>query len=140
MISFQNFPLKQDQHLIVNWLNKVVSQEGYKVKKMLYHFVDDQEILRINQSHLNHDHYTDIITFDYTEGIALTGEMLISIETVQSNSEKLRLRFEEELFRVMTHGLLHLMGYQDKTGREAAIMIEKEDFYLNLRSKELKYS
>ncbi len=140
MINFLNLPKEQDEELLIRWLKEVTKSEGCHINMLLYHFVNDEEILKINQNYLQHDYYTDIITFDYTEGKGLKGEIFISLDTVTSNAKQLAESYEKELQRVIVHGLLHLIGYKDKTDREGAEMREKEDFYLNLRPKKLKNS
>lgn len=90
----------------------------------------DEYLLKINIGYLQHDYYTDIITFNYVEGNVISGDLFISIERVKENSEKYNTSWIKELYRVIFHGLLHLVGYNDKTTEEQVIMREKEDFYL----------
>jgi len=140
LIQFQNLPDHIHLDALENWLNDIAQKENCRVDKLLYHFVDDDEILKVNRDYLQHDYYTDIITFDYSEGQNLSGEMFISLDTVESNAQNLGQDFSEELQRVIVHGLLHLIGYGDKSDKEAAEMRQKEDFCLNLRPKKLKNS
>lgn len=97
------------------WLNAVASSHKKKIKNLAYNFCSDEELLQINQQFLKHNTYTDIITFDYCEQNFIAGEIYISAERVAENAEKLKNTFEEELLRVLAHGLLHLCGYKDKT-------------------------
>ena len=118
------------------WIKKTIESLNKKTGNITYIFCSDKEILRINKQYLNHDYYTDIITFDYSENDTLSGDLFISLETVKTNSEKYKTRYEEELLRVMIHGVLHLCGYDDKTPSNISIMRDKEDeslrlFYLN---------
>jgi probable rRNA maturation factor len=97
------------------WLSAIASSEKKTIKNVVYNFCSDDELLQINQQFLKHNTYTDIITFDYCEGNLVSGEIYISAERVTENSVKLKTIFEEELLRVLAHGLLHLCGYKDKT-------------------------
>lgn len=90
----------------------------------------DSYILETNKEFLQHDYFTDIITFDYSEGEKLSGDLLISVDTVRSNATKYKVDFENELLRVVIHGVMHLCGYKDKSAEQAKIMRQKEDYYL----------
>ena len=96
-------------------------------------FCSDQYLLKLNQQYLNHNTFTDIITFDYVEGETISGDLFISVERVKENAQKASLPFANELNRVIVHGLLHLMGYNDKTDQETQEIRAKEDFYLTLQ-------
>jgi rRNA maturation RNase YbeY len=112
------------------WLNEVAKQEGKKILELSYVFCSDDYLLQINQAYLNHDTLTDIVTFDNSEDPKkIEGDIFISIDRVKENGEKLGTS-ENELERVMVHGLLHLLGYKDKKKEEKALMTEKEDFYI----------
>jgi rRNA maturation RNase YbeY len=100
---------------LCSWLVSIASSEKKKIKNLAYNFCSDEELLQINQRFLKHDTYTDIITFDYSEGDSISGEIYISIERVVENAIKEKVFFEEELLRVIAHGLLHLCGYKDKS-------------------------
>ncbi len=113
-ISFQ----LEGKRKITQWLKQVADEEGKKIGNLYYIFVGDEKILEINRQFLQHDYYTDIITFDDSAGDTLSGEMYISIDTVRSNSEDYQSDFRNELFRVIVHGVLHLCGYKDKTANE----------------------
>ena len=98
-----------------------------QLKKIDVYGVSDNELLLINNKHLNHDYYTDIITFDYSRGNRISGELFISVERVKDNAVTLGLTYESELSRVIAHGILNLIGFKDKTKEEAAVMRSKED-------------
>ena len=129
MITFNSetsFTLK-NQNKLVKWIGDVVSSEGFQVAEINYIFCDDSYLNKINQEFLNHDTFTDIISFDYTLGKEVGGDIFISIERVLENAEKFNEVFENELYRVMIHGILHFMGYKDKTKKEKTLMRTKED-------------
>ena len=129
MITFNSetsFTLK-NQNKLVKWIGDVVSSEGFQVGEINYIFCDDSYLNKINQEFLNHDTFTDIISFDYTLGKEVGGDIFISIERVLENAEKFNEVFENELHRVMIHGILHFMGYKDKTKKEKTLMRTKED-------------
>ncbi len=110
-----------------DWLNRVALSEGGIVKQIDYIFCRDEYLLDINQKYLNHDTYTDIISFDYSEGKVLSGDIFISIERVRENADAFGVDFAEELLRVMSHGVLHLSGFKDKTEEDSLVMRGKED-------------
>ncbi len=114
------------------WIKEVAHLNRKKVDEIAYIFCSDEKILEINRQYLQHDYYTDIITFDYSEGENISGDIFISLDTVKSNSEKFKTDFIEELHRVIIHGILHLCGHKDKTPEEEKIMREKENEALNL--------
>ncbi|MDC3344568.1 rRNA maturation RNase YbeY [Flavobacteriaceae bacterium] len=129
MITFNSetsFTLKNQKKLI-KWISDVISSEGLQVGEINYIFCDDSYLNKINQEFLNHDTFTDIISFDYTLGKEVGGDIFISIERVLENAEKFNEVFENELHRVMIHGILHFMGYKDKTEKEKTLMRTKED-------------
>jgi probable rRNA maturation factor len=129
-ISFQ---LKQKM-LLKRWIKHVISAEQKIPGDINYIFVSDEALLEMNRNVLNHDYYTDIITFDYCEESSISGDLFISIDRVNENSMTEKTVFENELHRVMIHGILHLCGYGDKSKAEEKKMRAKEDFYLNLRN------
>lgn len=100
---------------IKEWLHAIASSEKKTIKNLAYTFCSDEELLQMNRQFLKHNTYTDIITFDYCEGDNISGEIYISAERVAENAHTLKTIFEEELLRVLAHGLLHLCGYKDKT-------------------------
>ena len=114
------------------WVKAVAASYGKKVGEIAYIFVDDEEILRVNREYLQHDYYTDIITFDYTEGDTISGDLFISLDTVRTNAEQYGKSYEEELHRVIIHGILHLCGINDKGPGEREIMEAAEDKALAL--------
>ncbi len=115
-----------------SWLKKVCDSEGFKIAELNYIFCDDAYLLKINQDYLQHDYLTDIITFDYVLGKQLSADLYISIDRIQENALDFEVAFENELKRVMVHGILHLMGYTDKTALATAEMRNKEDEKLKL--------
>ena len=115
------------------WVKAVAASYGKKVGEIAYIFVDDEEILRVNREYLQHDYYTDIITFDYTEGNTISGDLFISLDTVRTNAEQFDKPYDEELHRVIIHGILHLCGINDKGPGEREIMEAAEDKALALR-------
>ena len=115
------------------WVKAVAASYGKKVGEIAYIFVDDEEILRVNREYLQHDYYTDIITFDYTEGDTISGDLFISLDTVRTNAEQFDKPYEEELHRVIIHGILHLCGINDKGPGEREIMEKNEDEALAMR-------
>lgn len=115
------------------WIKKVAATYGCKVGEIGYMFVNDEKILEVNNEYLGHDYYTDVITFDYCEGDILNGDIVISLDTVRTNAEKFGKTYEEELYRVIIHGILHLCGINDKGPGEREIMEENENKALALR-------
>jgi len=137
-IKFQSenvtFPGTIKKRETANWIKTIAADYGKKVGELSYLFCDDQKILEMNRHYLQHDYFTDIITFDYSEGNSIAGDIIISLETVRSNSQKYQTPFEEELRRVIIHGVLHLCGLLDKNKKEQKEMREAEDkalFLLN---------
>ena len=115
------------------WIRNVAATYGKKVGEVGYMFVDDEKILEVNREYLGHDYYTDIITFDYCEGDVLNGDLVISLDTVRTNAEQFGKSYDEELHRVIIHGILHLCGLNDKGPGEREIMEEAENKALRLR-------
>lgn len=114
------------------WVKKVAAAHGKKVGEVAYIFCDDEKILEVNREYLQHDYYTDIITFDYTEDSIISGDLFISLDTVLSNSVQLGVSYEQELYRVIIHGILHLCGINDKGEGEREIMEREENEALAL--------
>ncbi len=108
----------------------LAKNEKKKLGNISIIFCSDEYLLRINEEYLNHSYYTDIITFDYSENSFISGDLFISLERITDNARKFRTTFKKELYRVILHGLLHLVGYKDKTDTEQEEMRTKEDFYL----------
>ena len=127
-----NFVLKH-KNLNNKWLRFVAGSELRRLGDINIIFSSDNYILDVNMKYLQHDYFTDIITFDYCEGDTLSGDLFISIDSVRDNAVFYCASFEEELNRVMVHGILHLIGYDDHTPEDQALMREKENYYLGLR-------
>ena len=117
---------------VTAWIKAVVAGYDRKVGEVGYLFVDDEKILEVNNEYLGHNYYTDIITFDYDEGNVINGDMVISLDTVRTNAEFFGKTYEEELFRVIIHGILHLCGINDKGPGEREIMEAAENKALAL--------
>jgi probable rRNA maturation factor len=115
------------------WIRSVAESEKRKVAAINFIFCSDKYLKRINLEYLAHDTFTDVITFDYSDSIGIQGDIFISIERVRENAQKFTTHVDQELHRVMVHGVLHLMGYSDKTKAAKALMRKKEDAYLSLR-------
>ena len=115
------------------WIRAVAQTYGYKLGDNGNMFVNDEKILEVNRTYLNHDYYTDIITFDYCEDKVLHGDLVISLDTVRSNAELFNRTYEDELYRVIIHGILHLCGINDKGPGEREIMEAAENKALALR-------
>lgn len=114
-----------------SWIKSVVAKEKHSLKELNFIFCTDKELHRINLEYLNHDTLTDIITFDNSEKQSvIEGDIYISVERVRENAERFNTAFQEELYRVMIHGVLHLLGYKDKASGDKKEMRNKEDFYL----------
>jgi probable rRNA maturation factor len=134
MITFNyenDFTLLQEQ-TYDEWVGAIIKSESKSLGEINYIFCDDDYLLDINIKHLNHDYYTDIITFNYCEGDLISGDLFISTDRVKDNAQTYQVSFEEELLRVMSHGVLHLIGYNDKSEAEERIMRKKEDEKIKL--------
>ena len=114
------------------WVRRVAASYGKRVGEVAYVFCNDEKILEVNRQYLQHDYYTDIITFDYCEGDVLSGDLFISLDTVRSNAELFHKPYDEELHRVIIHGILHLVGINDKGPGEREIMEDAENKALAL--------
>jgi len=125
----------KNKHLVIKWIEEIFHIENKKVESISFVFCNDTFLLNLNKTYLKHNTLTDIITFDYSEGELLSGDIFISLDRVNENAIKYKLHFEGELFRVMAHGILHLIGYTDKTNAECLDMRRKEDDCLILWSK-----
>lgn len=132
MIQFEveiKYSLKEKRR-IKEWLNLVAFEEGSKIQNLNFLIVGDKRMIHFNKTYLNHDYSTDIITFDNSENKKISGDIVISIERVKENSKKYKVKLEDELRRVMAHGLLHLLGYDDKNEKEKKRIRKKENYYL----------
>jgi probable rRNA maturation factor len=121
--------------LLKRWIKDTITAEGYRLEELNYILCSDAYLLQINQQYLNHDTYTDIVTFDNSEKQGyITGDIFISVERTQENAQKYQVAPETELHRVIIHGALHLLGYKDKKTADKKLMTLKEDEYLQLKS------
>lgn len=121
-----SFNLK-DRLKIKRWIKQVVENAGFRLGSVSYIFCSDEKILEVNKQYLNHDFYTDIITFDYVEKDIINGDIFISTDRVRENAQEFNVAFEEELHRVIIHGILHLLGQQDHSPKEEKQMRKKEN-------------
>ena len=119
---------------IKGWLEEVCRKEGQSLDEVTIIFCSDDYLLEVNRTHLNHDYYTDIITFDYSESSLISGDLFISIDRVAENAKELNIPMLDELHRIIVHGTLHLLGYTDKETEAKQQMTAKEDYYLSLRT------
>jgi probable rRNA maturation factor len=122
--------LKSKKKAIKIVLKTIIADHKKKLNQIDYVFVNDEELLKINQQALSHDYYTDIITFDYGEGDKIESEIYISLDRVEENATNFNETFHVELIRVIIHGVLHLVGYKDKTKKDKEMMREKENQYI----------
>tara|TARA_B110000114_G_scaffold64379_1_gene68503 strand:+ start:202 stop:585 length:384 start_codon:yes stop_codon:yes gene_type:complete len=122
--------LKEDE--LTLWLENIADAEAYKIDKIDYNFIDAEELLKLNERHLDHDTDTDIITFDYSEGNNVLAEAFISTDALNENAHKFSQSTEDESLRLIVHALLHCVGYNDKTDQDKILMREKESFYIDL--------
>ncbi len=120
-----------NDELVSTWLTKVADHEKQEIRNLNYVFCSDEYLLGINQKYLNHDYYTDIISFPLSSEV-IEGDIFISVDRVTENASKNKVNFENELYRVMVHGLLHFLGYKDKTQEESITMRTLENKYLEL--------
>ena len=125
-----SFPL--DTSAINNWIENAVFSLGYSLKNLSFVFCDDEYLKNMNVKYLGHDYYTDVITFDYSTEDGLVGDVFISIERVKENANNFKVSFNEELFRVIIHGVLHLCGFNDKTDKEIKEIRKQENHFLSL--------
>lgn len=136
-ISFYNEQVSMPsikKTLMRDWIKRVVAAHGKRLGEISYIFCDDEKILEVNRQYLQHDYYTDIITFDYTVGDKISGDLFISLDTVRSNAELFKQSYDDELHRVIIHGVLHLCGINDKGPGERKIMEKNENEALEILS------
>ena len=129
MISFNyetDFEL-DNEALYEDWISRIIESEGFDEGEINYIFCDDEYLHKINVEYLNHDTLTDIISFDYTVGNLIQGDIFVSVERVKDNANDFNVSFEEELKRVLSHGVLHYCGYKDKSPKDEALMRSKEE-------------
>ena len=141
MISYQTDGVKMPdikKKETTEWIKEVAACYGKRVGEIAYIFCSDDKILEVNQQYLQHDYYTDIITFDYTEGNKISGDLFISLDTVRTNAETFHTDYNEELHRTIIHGILHLCGINDKGPGEREIMEENENRALAILPEECR--
>ena len=133
-VSFhrENVSLNADEKLIIKWLTNSVNSLDYSIGELSFVFCSDDYLRKLNIKHLNQNYFTDVITFDYSKEMSLIGDVFISTERVKENAKLFNVSFNEELFRVIIHGVLHLCGFKDKTKEEKAEMRSKENNFLSL--------
>jgi len=131
-IEFVDREYNFDISRLESWLTKVATNENKTIGVLSFVLGSDEWLLEKNVQFLNHDYYTDIITFDYTENQIISGDLLISLDRVIENAESNNVSRETELMRVVVHGVLHLLGYDDKSKKDAELIRKKEDYYLSL--------
>ena len=136
MIEFysENVEVQTESADLRKWIIEIIVQEGRKEGDLTYVFCDDNYLLDINIKYLKHNYLTDVISFDYSVGILISGDIFISIDRVKENAQTYSKTYRDELHRVMAHGLLHFCGYNDKADDDQSVMREKEDYYLSLRT------
>ena len=136
MIDFNylnKFQLPNEQE-VRSWIEFVLDQEDRDLGEVSYIFCDDEYLYDINVKHLKHNTLTDIISFDYSLGKVVSGDIYISVERVEENARERSIKIEDELHRIIVHGILHFIGYRDKSESEKKTMRKKEDYYLSLRT------
>jgi rRNA maturation RNase YbeY len=129
MISFNyetDFELENEAQY-EDWISRIIESEGFEEGEINYIFCDDDYLHKINVEYLDHDTLTDIISFDYTVGNLIQGDIFVSVERVHDNAKDFNISFEEELRRVLSHGVLHYCGYKDKSSKDEALMRSKEE-------------
>ena len=126
-VKLPSFVSKRDLKQAVK---NLVLNEGKSLKDLSIVFTDDDYLLEVNKQYLNHDYFTDVITFDYSDFPEVSGDVMISLDRVEDNALSMNLAYEQEFYRVVFHGVLHLCGYKDKSKDDVLIMREKEDFYI----------
>ena len=121
-----------NENKVSKWLKKAVEAEGFSVGEVVYAFFNDNDLKKLNIKHLNHDFFTDVISFNDSKNDVLSGNIAISVDRVKENSIKFKTSFNDEMMRVMVHGLLHFMGYDDSSEEETLLMRNKEDDNLKM--------
>ncbi len=129
--------LPEKKIYLSDWIKHVITAKDRKIGEINFIFCSDAHLITINRSYLQHDDYTDIITFDYCENKKVSGDIFISIDRIKENAEKFKVRFKDELHRVMIHGVLHLCGFKDKSPEDKKRMTQQEDESLEKRSEQL---
>ena len=134
-----SLPKQFKKQPVNQWIKDTIRSYGKKTGNIAYIFCDDEKIIELNRQYLHHDYYTDIITFDYTEGDKLSGDLYVGLDTVQRNAKIFNAKFLEELCRVMIHGILHLCGVKDKTEQERRNMTSEENQALEILQKKFEF-
>lgn len=129
---FENIEEITIQPLTKDWLHNLITTENKKLGEINYIFCDDEHLLQVNRDFLQHDYYTDVITFDYVKGKTISADIFVSLPRISDNAKSLSKDFNSELLRVLAHGVLHLCGYKDKSEYEILEMRSKEDYYLSI--------
>lgn len=124
-----------DEKIVIDWLNQIAAKNNNKISSLSYVFCSDEKLLAINKKYLDHNTYTDIISFDLSDSKEIDGEIYISVDRVSANAKEYAVSFEGELCRVLAHGLLHLLGYNDKNEGQQQEMSDKESMCLSLLSE-----
>lgn len=130
--AFQTPCTLKNRTILKKWIETIVNNHNKELGDISYIFCSDEQLLEINKEYLNHDYYTDIITFDYSEAELVSGDMFISIDRIKDNAKALKVTYQEELHRVIIHGVLHLLGFKDKTESESQKMRQLEDESLSV--------
>ncbi|HAH24336.1 MAG TPA: rRNA maturation RNase YbeY [Prolixibacteraceae bacterium] len=125
---------KFQKRRITSWIKQTIVSEEKTTGEISFIFCSDNYLLEVNKQYLNHDYFTDIITFDYVEDKVISGDIFISCDRVKENAAEFGTGFDNELMRIIIHGVLHLLGYKDKNKKDKLLMTDKEDFYLNVLS------
>lgn len=123
---------KFQKRKITRWIKETITSEGKTLGDISFIFCSDAYLLEVNKQYLNHDYFTDIITFDYVENGLISGDIFISCDRVKENAAEFNTGFENELYRIIIHGVLHLLGYKDKSKKDKLLMTDKEDLYLKV--------
>lgn len=123
---------KFQKRKMTSWIKETITTEGKISGDITFIFCSDEYLLEVNKQYLNHDYFTDIITFDYVENNVISGDIFISCDRVRENAAEFHTGFDNELCRIIIHGVLHLIGYKDKSKKDKLLMTSKEDFYLNM--------
>ncbi len=133
-ISFykENVSFELNESSVLDWVVKSIDSMGFKTGCLSFIFCDDNYIRKINKEHLNHDYFTDVISFDYCNGALINGDIFVSVDSVKKNALEYDVSFKEEIFRVIIHGVLHLCGFNDSSNKEKSIMRDKENDLLKL--------
>jgi probable rRNA maturation factor len=134
-LFFEDVPETHIDQSIICLIELLITEEKMKMGDISFIYCSDSYILKLNNDYLGHDYFTDVITFDYCENSIISGDIFISLHTIDDNAKQYDVSFEKELYRVMVHGVLHLLGYKDKTKEEQMQMREKENFYLDKLSQ-----